>query len=164
MKTQLRNVLAGAVCLFAAATAAPAAHASAYTIKAAFRAGQVVEAKLNAGNEQQARQVIGLFVNAIHGYYENAAGEPAWVVWTPDMKQIVVATHEFGQIEGGNGFAFLGQTTEGPLVGSKITGAVIQGQDKKLYVVTRVESQSLNVVFAQPLEQLNLQEGSGAGS
>jgi hypothetical protein len=160
MKTRIHTWLAGALCLFAVAAAAPAAHADEYQLKAAFRAGQVLEARQSAGDEATARQVIGLFVNAIHGYYENGAGEPAWVVWTPDMKQYLVATNQFGQIEGSNGFAFYGETTEGPLVGSKITGAVVQGEDKRLYVVTKVENQALNVVFAQPLEQLNLQNGT----
>jgi hypothetical protein len=164
MKTRIQKWLAGAVCLLAVAAASPAAHAAEYQLKAAFRAGQILEAKLNGGDEQTARQVVNLFVNTIHGYYENSAREPAWVVWTPDMKQIVVATNQFGPIDGGNGFAFFGQTTEGPLVGSKITGVVIQGQDKKLYVVTQVENQRLNVVFAQPLEPLNLQGATGAGS
>lgn len=162
MKTRIRQWLAGAFCVAALAVTAPAAHAQGeYQLKAAFRAGQVLEAKLNAGNEQTARQVIGLFVNAIHGYYENAARQPAWVVWTPDMKQYLVATNRFGEIEGGNGFLFFGQTTEGPLAGSKITGAVVQGRDEKLYVVTQVENSTLNVIWAQPLERLQLQSGSG---
>lgn len=163
MKTRIRPWLAGAICLAALAATAPAAHAQGeYQLKAAFRAGQVLEAKLNGGSEQTARQVIGLFVNAIHGYYENAAGEPAWVVWTADMKQYLVATNRFGEIQGGNGFAFFGQTTEGPLAGSKITGAVVQGQDQQLYVVMQVENSALNVVWAQPLERLQLQSGGGS--
>jgi hypothetical protein len=165
MKTRISQWLAGAVCLVAVAAAAPAAHAQGeYQLKAAFRAGQVLEARLTAGDEPTARRVIDLFVNAIHGYYENAAGEAAWVVWTPDMKQYLVATNQFGQIEGGNGFAFFGETTEGPLAGSKITGAVVQGNDQKLYVIMQVENRSLNVLWAQPLEPLRLQNGTGEGS
>jgi hypothetical protein len=164
MKLRFRHWVAGTFCALTAAVTAPAAHAQEYQLKAAFRAGQVLQAQLQEGNEQTARQVIGLFVNAIHGYFENAAGEPAWIVWTADLKQSLVATDQFSKLESLDGFAFSGVSTEGPLVGSKITGAVIQDTDEKLYVVTQVDTQAVRVLFSQPLEPIDLSESTGTSN
>jgi hypothetical protein len=162
MKTRIATWIAGACCLFSVGAAAPAAHAADYEMKAAFRAGQIQEARLFSGDEARARPTVDLFINSIHVLYESAQGEPAWVIWSPDGSQYLVAAHEFGRLDAGSGFTFTGQTTEGPLVGAKVTGAVLVGEDNSLTVVTRIETQEFGVVFSQALEPLSLQGGGGA--
>jgi hypothetical protein len=162
MKTRIATWIAGACCLISIVAVAPAAHAADYQMKAAFRAGQIRQANLFYGDEARARQTVDLFIHSIHALYESDQGEPAWVIWSPDGSQYLVAAHEFGRLDAGSGFTFTGQTTEGPLVGANVTGAVLVGEDNTLTVVTRVETQEFGVVFSQPLTPLSLQAGGGA--
>lgn len=151
----IRQGLAGALCLVVLTASMSSAHAQgSYHLKAAFRAGPVLDTRLSAGDEQIARQVIALFVNTIHGYFENAAGRSAWMIWNPHLDQVLLVTDQIGPIEGAPGFAVWGEAMEGPLAGCLITLVVVRRPDQQVVVVTRVQHRALDVMWKQPFEPL----------
>jgi hypothetical protein len=90
MQQRLNRTVVGAVCgLALSLLAVPMARAQGSNNPQpifAFQAGDAQNIKVNAGDANAARQCAALFSKSVHIGYDDGA----WVIWTPDGKQIVV--------------------------------------------------------------------------
>lgn len=110
-----------------------------------LRAGQIAEIQVQAGDAEAARQVAGLFVNAVHLYLDNGM----MAIVTPDMKELI-ALCQFQYDPQTERVSFQSQAND-----LQVMGLLALDNDGTPYTATRVQvggTAPLDVLFLQPME------------
>src|SRR5262249_18431440 len=123
MQTRMNRTMISAVCgLALSLVAVPMARAQASSNPQpliAFQAGQAQNIKVNAGDANGAQQCAALFSNSVHLAYDDGA----WVIWTPDGKQIAVCLpQDVSYDEQQKALSTKGKIGSGTFAGAVLTG------------------------------------------